>query len=218
MKNTFKVGDKVVPHSKTVGTSFDDSFEINKMRQKHQKFLYVTKSRFWSESDNRILDYQCSADRGDYTGDFFNVYDLIPYVKPARYPEYFVCKQAGGFADGTAFIRQDSKNTGFCVSKYGIEYPFTRAGRNLYREYKVVTKKEAKKLLVKKDEFITLTLKFTGEEAKAFKKLVGSITGVSKMRSRMDAIYDELRMLGISEQDHSNEYFTGNITAVPDKK
>lgn len=72
-KNKFKIGDKVIPLTKTVWGSLDESNCWRRANENNQGFLYV--NRF--ESNGDIL---CS-DNKDGGGDFFKISDLIPYTE-----------------------------------------------------------------------------------------------------------------------------------------
>lgn len=75
MESKFKVGDKVVPVSKSVwGKS---SLSMNEAKKLKQPFLYVTG---FQEEYNAVI---CDS-RQSKTGDFFLESDLIHYVEPKK--------------------------------------------------------------------------------------------------------------------------------------
>lgn len=78
----FKVGDKVVPHSKSFGWRLDDSINWTKARDAGQPFLYVTGTESDKGSDEVLVlcCHVCLAGQGDY----FLPSDLTLYVEPAE--------------------------------------------------------------------------------------------------------------------------------------
>jgi hypothetical protein len=73
----FKVGDKVVPISKSVLGSLDSSIAWRVANKKGQKYLFVI--RIANDGDI-ICWYEDSAAGGDY----FRPSDLIPYVEDIK--------------------------------------------------------------------------------------------------------------------------------------
>lgn len=74
--NTFKLGDRVVPISKTVPgwEGLENSRNWRWAREKGQPFLYISD---WNDEEDCYV--VCSENVGD-DGDFFMPEDLIPYV------------------------------------------------------------------------------------------------------------------------------------------
>lgn len=76
MKNNFKIGDKVIPISKTTGCPLDQSRQYQYKEFKDQGFLYI------NYIDARHYICSVEASYGLASGDFFKEEDLIPYEKP----------------------------------------------------------------------------------------------------------------------------------------
>lgn len=77
MTGKFKVGDKVIPISKTIMGDLDDSVVWRKAQAQGQGFIYVAKVAVEASR------YVCS-EKEDETGDYFSESDLIPYVEVKR--------------------------------------------------------------------------------------------------------------------------------------
>jgi len=75
----FKVGDKVIPKSKSTGISFE-RYKIF-LRGFNPKYLFITS--IYSS------DIRCDVDLHDTAGYFFLESDLIPYEEPERPPFVF---------------------------------------------------------------------------------------------------------------------------------
>jgi hypothetical protein len=73
-KTVFKVGDRVVPISKSLMSSFSESQQV--VRAKEQGFLYVVR-------DN-VEYYTCNSLSNVTWGDHFLASDLKPYVKSTQ--------------------------------------------------------------------------------------------------------------------------------------
>lgn len=71
----YKVGDKVVPHSKSVGCSLENSYHWEQANMNKQEFLYITGNRgkheFWCSNKEDI----------DSGGDVFYLSDLTLYIE-----------------------------------------------------------------------------------------------------------------------------------------
>ena len=75
MTNKFKVGDKVIPVSKSVCGGLDSSIEWK--ASKEQGFMYIV------EDDH--YKYTCSRDNNvDQEGDYFLASDLIPHTEDIK--------------------------------------------------------------------------------------------------------------------------------------
>lgn len=70
----YKIGDKIVPHDKSVGCSLGNSDEWEKAQASGQKFLYVT-----SIDDDRC--YWCALTLNDASSEYFFEDDLTPYFE-----------------------------------------------------------------------------------------------------------------------------------------
>lgn len=69
----FKVGQKVIPISKSVGNSWEDCSVIHRMKQKGQSFLYIIKIR--------KNEFVCAVEVGDWVrGNYFLQKDLKPFA------------------------------------------------------------------------------------------------------------------------------------------
>lgn len=82
MTGKFKVGDKVVPISKSVGGCLDEVASWDRAQADNQEFLYVCEI-----NSDYECDYVCNNTLNAH-GDFFMEKDLIPYVEePDKIPE-----------------------------------------------------------------------------------------------------------------------------------
>lgn len=73
LKIKLKRGQKYVPHSKSIGSSFENSLHIEMAKQRNQPYLfYVGKER------GEEL-YVFSADENSKDGDFFLPSDVTPF-------------------------------------------------------------------------------------------------------------------------------------------
>jgi hypothetical protein len=70
----YKKGDKVVPHSKSIGCSLNDSEEWERAQASGQNFLYVT-------SISNEDDYWCAFTKNDDDSECFSQVDLTPYIE-----------------------------------------------------------------------------------------------------------------------------------------
>jgi hypothetical protein len=73
-----KVGDKVVPISKSVGDSWEMVATIKLMREKNQPFLYVTDIGYEYIRGRKYLVYSCYTEPANH-GDFYLREDLKLY-------------------------------------------------------------------------------------------------------------------------------------------
>jgi len=71
----FKVGDPVVPVSKSVGSGFENSGTWNRAKERNQPFLFVV-----DFLGNAIV---CDVNINSESGDFFLESDLIPFEEVA---------------------------------------------------------------------------------------------------------------------------------------
>ncbi len=69
----YKKGDKVVPISKSVWDSLEESFHWKEAKKINQGYLYI------NGFDKQENAYECVHESNNY-GDFFLESDLIPYV------------------------------------------------------------------------------------------------------------------------------------------
>jgi len=67
---SFKVGDKVIPISKSINGSFLGSYHIGIMKEKGLKFLYITRAVYEGT-------FSCSSSQKSGTGDWFLEEDLV---------------------------------------------------------------------------------------------------------------------------------------------
>lgn len=89
----YKVGDKVVPISKSVWRSLKDSAVWNKA--KSQGYMYVTE--IGVNSVEGTINYVCNdLNSKEEAGDYFIESDLIPYESPFKLPEKWAIKVVKG--------------------------------------------------------------------------------------------------------------------------
>ena len=105
----FKVGDKVVPVSKSVGVPLSHSACWKRAQKRNQAFLYVVPV----VSHDPVV-YVCSEDKGDYSGDYFLESDLIPYVER---PQNFAPENKTVAISNVKYIFKDSVTV--CVITIG---------------------------------------------------------------------------------------------------
>jgi hypothetical protein len=84
-KMEFELGDKVVPHTKSVGTSFDLCKFKKKASEKEQNYLYVVDIEV-KEGISSI--YWLSEKRGDELGGLYLASDLTLYKEPVATMEF----------------------------------------------------------------------------------------------------------------------------------
>lgn len=75
LDNEFKVGDKVIPHDKTIWGDLDSSIVWKRARDKGQPYLYVA-----TVEGNRFF----LNDKNERGGDFFKLGDFTHYVEEAQ--------------------------------------------------------------------------------------------------------------------------------------
>ena len=135
----FKVGDKVVPHSKSIWGNLESSAAWRNAKEECQPFLYVNNIHIGHPTDG---DYACGYTR--QSGDFFNESDLEFYsdqngIKPgdiilvatsdapstwfrrifiSKVNDLYVCVADGNESDFTAKRPFDT-----CCWKYGESLP-----------------------------------------------------------------------------------------------
>ena len=68
----FKIGDKVVPISKSTGVTLMESKVWNRAKRSSSKYMYV-------KYLDRELDIILCGAKGDYAGDYFLEKDLVLY-------------------------------------------------------------------------------------------------------------------------------------------
>jgi hypothetical protein len=74
----YKVGDKVIPHSKTVGDmDFKNESNWKSARMEGQGFLYVNAIN--GNPNIKVTHYECGRIREDGYGNFYGESDLTPY-------------------------------------------------------------------------------------------------------------------------------------------
>lgn len=94
LENKFKVGDKVVPISKSVWGSLDDSVEWHVANEKNQPYLYINSI----DADGRFV---CSHEAlQEYSGDFFIESDLILFTGKVILPQD-VCEELDNMKKST---------------------------------------------------------------------------------------------------------------------
>lgn len=81
----FKVGDMIIPISKSIGCSLNDSVVWQRAQKLKQKFLYIT--RIDVNDNNIIKRVICNSDIKK-TGDFFLISDLILFNENMTIVEY----------------------------------------------------------------------------------------------------------------------------------
>ena len=77
MESKFKVGDKVVPVSKSVYSSLEGSCHWTDVKYTNKPYLYVCKPNCFDDKNH----IRCSQVKDDYAGDYFLESDLIHYIQ-----------------------------------------------------------------------------------------------------------------------------------------
>ena len=88
------INEKYRPIAKTVGDSWEDSFEIRAMKNNDQDFLYYTGIEPTSEGEQHSFHHEKICGNADVSGDFFKPEDMIEYIEPGDWVKVINIKKS----------------------------------------------------------------------------------------------------------------------------
>ena len=88
------INEKYRPIAKTVGDSWEDSFEIRAIKNNDQDFLYYTGIEPTSEGEQHSFHHEKICGNADVSGDFFKPEDMIEYIEPGDWVKVINIKKS----------------------------------------------------------------------------------------------------------------------------